>query len=88
MELTIDNISKRYGKQYALCDFSFSLQDGVYGLLGPNGAGKTTLINVILGIINADTGKILLDGVEVNKLGNDYYNLLGFQALSHKLLNI
>lgn len=78
MELTIDNISKRYGKQYALRDFSVTLQDGVYGLLGPNGAGKTTLINVILGIINADTGKILLDGVEVNKLGNDYYNLLGY----------
>lgn len=78
MELTIDNISKRYGKQYALRDFSVTLQDGVYGLLGPNGAGKTTLINVILGIIGADKGKILLDGVEVNKLGNDYYNLLGY----------
>ena len=68
MELTIDNISKRYGKQYALRDFSVTLQDGVYGLLGPNGAGKTTLINVILGILGADKGKILLDGVEVNKL--------------------
>ena len=78
MELTIDNISKRYGKQYALRDFSVTLQDGVYGLLGPNGAGKTTLINVILGILGADKGKILLDGVEVNKLGNDYYNLLGY----------
>ena len=78
MELTIDNISKRYDKQYALRDFSVTLQDGVYGLLGPNGAGKTTLINVILGILGADKGKILLDGVEVNKLGNDYYNLLGY----------
>ena len=78
MELTIENISKRYGKQYALNNFSVTLQDGVYGLLGPNGAGKTTLINVILGIINADAGRILLDGIEVNKLGNDYFNLLGY----------
>lgn len=78
MELTIENINKKYGKQYALHDFSVALNDGVYGLLGPNGAGKTTLINVILGIIKADTGRILLDGVEVNKIGNDYYNLLGY----------
>ncbi|RDU24898.1 ABC transporter ATP-binding protein [Anaerosacchariphilus polymeriproducens] len=78
MELRINNISKRYGKQYALKDFTVSLNDGIYGLLGPNGAGKTTLINTILGIIKQDEGSIELDGKDVRKLGSHYYNLVGY----------
>lgn len=78
MELDIINISKRYGKQYALKDFSVTLTDGVYGLLGPNGAGKTTLINTILGILDPDGGKILLDGIDVKRLGSAYYDQIGY----------
>lgn len=78
MELVISNIDKKYGKQFALKDFSITLTDGVYGLLGPNGAGKTTLINIILGILKPDSGMISLDGVSVNKLGVSYYDKIGY----------
>lgn len=78
MELEITNVSKKYGKQFALKNFSVSLNDGVYGLLGPNGAGKTTLINIVLGILPADSGMIQLDGVNVKQMGNSYYDLVGY----------
>lgn len=78
MKLEINNINKKYGKQFALKDFSVNLTDGVYGLLGPNGAGKTTLINIILGILKPDGGNIKLDGVDVKRLGTDYYNQVGY----------
>lgn len=78
MKLEINNINKKYGKQFALKDFSVTLTDGVYGLLGPNGAGKTTLINIILGILKPDDGNIRLDGADVKHLGTDYYNQVGY----------
>lgn len=41
MELTINNLSKEYGKKKAVRCFNATLTNGVYGLLGANGAGKT-----------------------------------------------
>lgn len=78
MKIEIKNVTKRYGKQYALKGFSVTLEDGVYGLLGPNGAGKTTLINIILGILPADTGAIFLDGTNVNAMKRSYFDLVGY----------
>ena len=42
MELTINDLSKEYGRKKAVNHFSVKLTNGVYGLLGANGAGKTT----------------------------------------------
>ena len=47
MELTINNLSKEYGKKKAVRCFNATLTNGVYGLLGANGAGKTTLMRMI-----------------------------------------
>ena len=44
MELTINDLSKEYGRKKAVNHFSAKLTNGVYGLLGANGAGKTTLM--------------------------------------------
>lgn len=58
--LTINNISKRYGKQKALDEVSFSIKKGeILGLVGQNGAGKTTLIRVLIGLIAKDQGEII-----------------------------
>lgn len=59
MLLTLENISKSYGKQLVLNDVTFSVQEGeICGLVGENGAGKTTLIRIISGLITSDSGRI------------------------------
>ena len=79
-KLEIKNISKTYkkGTVKALDDFSVTLTPGVYGLLGPNGAGKSTLMNIITDNLNADSGEVLYDGENINKLGKDYRSVLGY----------
>lgn len=59
--LKLENLSKRYGSKSVLQDLSLSLQPGeIYGLLGPNGAGKTTTINIICGLLKADSGRVTI----------------------------
>lgn len=65
--LEIKNISKQYQGIKAVDDISFRLEKGrITGLLGPNGAGKTTTIRMIMDIIQADSGRILMDGHKIN----------------------
>lgn len=78
MELTINNISKSYGRVMALDGVTCSMNEGIYGLLGPNGAGKTTLINLIINAINSDRGQILYNGRDIKKLGNNYLDIIGY----------
>jgi len=55
--LTVENISKNYGKIQALKAVSFSVPEGcVYGILGPNGSGKTTLLGIIMNVLKATSG--------------------------------
>ncbi|QNU66029.1 ATP-binding cassette domain-containing protein [Ruminiclostridium herbifermentans] len=80
MVLTMNKISKTYkgGTKKALDSFSTSLTAGVYGLLGPNGAGKSTLMNIITDNIKADSGSIDYDGSNIQKMGKDFRNILGY----------
>ena len=78
MQLTIHNITKKYGKNYALRNVSIELQKGVYGLLGANGAGKTTLINILIGVLAPSEGKIILNGTDIKELGTKYLELIGY----------
>ena len=65
--LRIENVSKFYGDYTALDNISFNVPKGsVFGLLGPNGAGKTSLIRILNQIVLPDTGKVFLDGEELN----------------------
>jgi ABC-2 type transport system ATP-binding protein len=55
--LSINNISKNYGKVTALQNVSFSVPRGsVFGILGPNGSGKTTLLGIIMDVLKASVG--------------------------------
>src|SRR5690606_39109772 len=57
MVLSIDNISKSYGRVQALKGLSLQVPEGsIYGVLGPNGSGKTTLLGILLGILKPDSG--------------------------------
>ena len=61
--LTLENISKSYGKIQALKGLSFNIPQGsVFGVLGPNGSGKTTLLSIILDVLKADAGNFLWFG--------------------------
>lgn len=61
--LTLQNISKSYGKIQALNNLSFDIPAGcVFGVLGPNGSGKTTLLSIILDVLKADSGNFLWFG--------------------------
>ena len=78
MKLVLDKISKSYGKNKALSEFTAELTPGVYALLGPNGSGKSTLLNIITDNLKADSGKIYYNGEDVLKLGVKFREKLGF----------
>jgi lipopolysaccharide export system ATP-binding protein len=67
--LVANNLVKQFRKRPVLRGVSVSVRRGeVVGLLGPNGAGKTTCFYIITGLIKADDGAIVLDGVDVTDL--------------------
>ncbi len=64
--LKISGVSKSFGQIHALRNVDFDLRKGeIHALAGENGAGKSTLMNIIDGILQPDSGEILLDGVAV-----------------------
>ena len=61
--LTLNDITKFYGKVRALNNVSFEVPEGsVFGILGPNGSGKTTLLSIILDVLKANKGNYLWFG--------------------------
>ena len=76
--LTINNLSKSYGSNLALNQFTYSFDHGIYALLGPNGSGKSTLMNIVTQNLKSDNGEILLDDTPIGKLGASYREKLGF----------
>lgn len=65
--LKVENITKYYNKTKAVDNLSFTVEKGeIFGLLGENGAGKTTTFRIILGLINASSGNVTLDGKKID----------------------
>ncbi len=63
------NLSKSYGKKLVVRDVSIDIKQGeVVGLLGPNGAGKTTCFYMIVGLIEASSGNIFIDDLEITSM--------------------
>jgi ABC-2 type transport system ATP-binding protein len=62
------SLVKRYGRVTAVDGVSFAIRRGeIFGLLGPNGAGKSTTLDIIEGIRVADSGTVLIDGLDVRR---------------------
>lgn len=78
MELRLDRVTKKYGNKLAVDRLSTVMGHGVYGLLGANGAGKTTLMRMVCDIQTPTEGAILLNGVPVRDMGEEYRDLLGY----------
>lgn len=74
--LTVENLIKIFGAVRAVDDVSFHVAPGEFlTLLGPSGSGKTTLLRMIGGFENADAGRIVLDGQDVEHLPPNKRNI-------------
>ena len=66
--LECKNLCKTFGKKQILHNVSFEIKKGdILGFIGPNGAGKTTTIKLILGLQSITSGKVLINGYDVEK---------------------
>mgnify|MGYP002618381929 FL=1 len=66
--LKIDHFSKSYGDKKAVDDLTLHIQRGeIYGFIGHNGAGKTTTLKSVAGIMQFDSGEILIDGTSIQR---------------------
>jgi branched-chain amino acid transport system ATP-binding protein len=80
--LTLDNINAHYGDSHVLHDISFSLKQGqLLTLLGRNGAGKTTTMLTLSGLLKASSGKIDLNGKEIQKLQPEFIARSGIRLV-------
>lgn len=65
--LKVDNLTKKRGDKIVVDNLSFSVNKGdIFGFLGPNGAGKSTTMKMILKLIKKDSGKIYIDGFDID----------------------
>lgn len=79
MSITVNSITKQFGKQVALNSVTFQVPQGqVVGLLGPNGAGKSTLMKIITGYLTPDSGTALVNGVDINSPAYDFRRDIGY----------
>lgn len=63
--LKAQHLAKSYKSRQVVRDVSLSIESGqIVGLLGPNGAGKTTCFYMIVGLVNADQGRVLIRSEE------------------------
>lgn len=63
--ISVQHLSKRFKGDLALNDFSLEIPEGeIFALLGPNGAGKTTTLNLLLGFLQPDEGKLTVAGFD------------------------
>ena len=61
--IEVSHLTKTYGRQLAVDDVSFTVEDGqICGLLGPNGAGKSTIMNILTGYLSATGGLVTVAG--------------------------
>ena len=82
--LSLKNIVKYYGKNCAVNNLSFEVENGeIFGLLGENGAGKTTTFRIIMGLLDCDSGSVLLDG---KKIDYSITDKIGFLTEERSLL--
>lgn len=70
--LKVEGLTKKFGGHAALNCVGFSVEKGEFlSILGPSGCGKTTLLRILIGLLPADSGKILLEGNDITNAPPD-----------------
>src|SRR5438105_5702013 len=65
--LRLEGVSKRYGAATVLHPLDLAIERGhTTVLIGPSGCGKSTLLRILVGLVRPDTGRVLVDGVELS----------------------
>ena len=73
MKLDVNHLNFSYSDKTVLRDLSFTVQDGEFiSILGPSGCGKSTLLNVLAGILQPQSGQILIDGEEIHGISGRF----------------
>lgn len=86
MFIEAQNLSKTYGKQTAVQDLNFRLEEGqIVGFLGPNGAGKSTTLKMLLGLIQPSSGSVQIDGKDPQNQAVELKKQIGYLAENNPL---
>ncbi len=77
--LKINGLVKKYGRFTAVDELDLSVPEGeIFGFVGPNGAGKTTTMKIICGLMAADGGSVLVEGIDVVRNGRKAKEVIGY----------
>ena len=78
--ISVQDLVKNYGNFEAVKHISFEVYEGeIFGLLGPNGAGKSTTLEIIETLREKTSGKILVDGIDLDHDPNEIKKIIGVQ---------
>ncbi|MDD5290762.1 MAG: ATP-binding cassette domain-containing protein [Patescibacteria group bacterium] len=78
MIIQVENLTKKFGDFTAVDNISFSVEKGeIFAFLGPNGAGKTTTIKMLTTLLKPESGKIMLNGIDVVEDANQARHSFG-----------
>jgi len=86
MSIQISNLTKTYGSQKAIDNISFNAGNNeIVGFLGPNGAGKSTTMKIVTGYMRADSGTVMINGIDVNSQPLEIKKKIGYLPESNPL---
>ena len=78
--ISVSNLTKKYGDFEAVKGISFEVRQGeIFGLLGPNGAGKSTTLEIIETLREKTSGKVTVDGLDLDKDPGEIKKIIGVQ---------
>lgn len=77
--IEVSHLVKKYGSHYAVNDLTFRVDRGqIYGFLGPNGAGKSTTMNIITGYLAPTSGKVKINGYDIQQEPEEAKRCIGY----------
>lgn len=81
--ISVKDLVKNYGSFQAVKGISFDVQEGeIFGLLGPNGAGKSTTLEIIETLRDKTSGKVIVDGFDLDEAPGEIKKIIGVQLQS------